>query len=115
MKTSRFMTGSLGALAVVAILAVGFSTLYTSSADAGPCLCPPSTIGVNAWGMGSTCAAAKADCSTRAHNAADGVCQAATGGDACGFGSISYNTCYDSFKVDCVLQVRCEECVQYPG
>ena len=115
MGKPRVMARSLGALVLAAIFAVGFSALVTPAAEAGNCLCPPDTIQVNEWGMGSTCAAAKANCSARAHNAADGACQSTTGGDACGFGSIWYNSCYANVKVDCILQVRCEECIQFPG
>ncbi len=114
MRNPRLMARSLGLLALAAIFAVGASALFTPAAEAGRCLCPPDTIPVTEWGMGSTCAAAKANCSARAHSAADGACQSTTGGDACGFGSIWYNSCYANVKVDCILQVRCEECIQFP-
>ena len=114
MRNPRLVTGSVGALVLAVIFAVGVSTLVTPAAQAGNCLCPPDTYPVNEWGMGATCAEAKSNCLARAQSAADGVCQSTTGGDSCGFGSVSYNSCYDSYKVDCVLQVRCEECILFP-
>ena len=114
MKKPTILLGSLGAFIVAVILSVGFQALLTPAAHAGGCLCPPDTVPVLEWGMGATCAAAKANCLTRAQNAADGVCQTTTGGDSCGFGSVTYTACYASYKVDCTLQTRCEECELFP-
>ncbi|MEM1180325.1 MAG: hypothetical protein AAGM22_18425 [Acidobacteriota bacterium] len=114
MRKPTMLLGSLGAFIMAAILTVGFQALLTPAAHAGGCLCPPDTYPVTEWGMGSSCAAAKANCLTRAQSAADGVCQSTTGGDSCGIGSVFYNSCYASYKVDCVVQVQCEECELFP-
>lgn len=113
MSQPRIVPVSLGALTLAAVFAVGLGVLVTPAAEAGNCLCPPDTYQVNEWGMGATCAAAKANCLSRAQSAADGACQGFTGGDSCGFGSVWYNSCYANVKVDCVLQVQCEECIQF--
>ena len=114
MTKPRWVTGSLGALTLAAIFAVGFSALVTPTADAGNCLCPPDTYEFREWGHGASCAAAKADCLANAEAAADSFCQGVTAGDSCAFVSIDYDACYASYTVDCDATVRCEECIQFP-
>lgn len=115
MKKPKVLAGSLGALVLTAVFAVGLSALITPAAEAGNCICPPYSTTVPEWGMGATCAEARADCSANAHAAADGACQSFSGGDVCAFGDITYTGCYASYKVDCYLDVSCEECIQFPG
>ena len=120
MRRLKMLIGSLGALTLAAVLAVGGTALVTPAADASPCLCPPDTWQSNGWGMGSTCAQAQTACTSSAQSNANATCQGITGGNACGFvgGTVYHGACYifgSGYKVDCHVLTRCQECVQFSG
>lgn len=118
----KSLTRNLGALMVVAALALGLAALMPAHVEAVSCFCPPgnhqTTTG---WTMGfSTCAAAKAACQTQARSKAYNFCSSTFGTSVCSWGSLTFTqpNCstdeHGDFFVDCQQKFACERCIDTP-
>lgn len=113
MNKLKIFTQTVGALATITVLAVGFSALAPAVVEA-QCICSLPVYSETGWASGSTCAAAESACYYDALAKADDECDYQEVTSVCSVVSFTYrNHCPESsspFSTDCDMDFRCYAC-----
>lgn len=113
MNKLSIFSKTVGALATLAVLAVGFSALAPSVVEAG-CICAPYVRSTTGWAGGSTCAAATSACYNDALANANAICNYEEVTSVCAVVSFSTrNNCPEPsspYTTDCDMEFRCYAC-----
>lgn len=112
MKRVKILICSIGVCALAIVIGTGSSVLLPAAAEATGCTCPLSWRTLNAWGMGSTCAAAIANFESNAEAQAHTNC-GMLGQEVCRLDTPTHGACYNAngmVKVDGTLRYQCLRC-----
>lgn len=112
MKRVKILICSIGVCALAIVIGTGSSVLLPADAHATGCTCPTTWRTLNAWGMGSTCAAAIANFEASAEAQAHTNC-GMLGQEVCQLDTPTHGACYPvsgGMKVDGTLRYKCLRC-----